>query len=237
MRSGFLKLPWRKVSQYGYTSKLWAWIYANDNPGVTVRELAHLFDISHHNSNSILFDIRGPNKTEQKSNKIEQVPNNKPIDNAGSQAENKQDRTGIEQDRTKPEQTGSETIPYKEKKKIKKSYTPPEGLELPDWIPLDAWIAWMEVRDKKKAVQTASVLAIAIKKLAVLKEKGFDVEQCLERAALQNWTGIQVEWFKMEPSGNSAGPVSKESEDRQKRLRELKDADEQNRGTRSDGTA
>lgn len=124
MRNGFLKLPWEKVAKYGYTEKLMAWIYANDKPEVTVRELGHLFDISHHVSNSILAGIRGSNKTEQKPNKIEQVPNRPPSNNAGLQGENKQDRTGSEQNRTETEQEGSLSICSKDKEEDKDNNTP-----------------------------------------------------------------------------------------------------------------
>lgn len=61
---------------------------------------------------------------------------------------------------------------------------------LPEWVPLDAWEAWLEVRSKSKAPNTARALRLAITELARLKASGQDVRAVLEQSTLRGWRGV-----------------------------------------------
>lgn len=202
VRSGFLKLPWVKVAKYGYTSKLLAWIYANDHPGVTVRELAHLFDITHHAATGILVDFRGSNKTIQKPNKTIQESNINPSDNAALHDIIKQDHTGSKQNHTETEQEGSVSICSKDKDKEKKKYIVPKDFELPDWVPVKAWDEWMTARPKK-ASWTLSVMERIVKNLGIIRDRGYDPEEVLMDAATNSWQGLKPEWDCFKPQNDS----------------------------------
>lgn len=61
---------------------------------------------------------------------------------------------------------------------------------LPDWVPEDAWKAWLEVRGRVKAPNTVRALNIAIRDLEKLKAEGNDPREVLEAATLKGWRGL-----------------------------------------------
>lgn len=58
---------------------------------------------------------------------------------------------------------------------------------LPDWIPSDAWNAWLSSR-KTKATCHAKVLAV--RELSRLRDQGHDAKAVLEQSILRGWTGL-----------------------------------------------
>lgn len=83
--------------------------------------------------------------------------------------------------------------------------TPPKLVaSLPDWLPVEAWNAWLEVRAKSRAPNTASALSIALKKLERLKAEGHDPSAVLENAALRGWRGLFAP-----PRSGAEGDLSK----------------------------
>ena len=74
-----------------------------------------------------------------------------------------------------------------------KHQTPKEkhsALALPDWLPQDAWKAWLEVRSRVKAPNTDRALSLAIKQLEELRGDGQDPRAVLEMATLKGWRGL-----------------------------------------------
>lgn len=61
---------------------------------------------------------------------------------------------------------------------------------LPDWMPKEAWQAWLEVRTKKKVPNTTRALQIAVGKLEALKAEGYQPGQVLDCAIEKGWRGI-----------------------------------------------
>ena len=61
---------------------------------------------------------------------------------------------------------------------------------LPDWVPQDAWDAWLEVRLKVKAANTARALKLALNELDRLRGLGSDPRAVLEAATLKGWRGL-----------------------------------------------
>ena len=202
MRNGCHKLPKEIIDRHGYTPRLWAYIYALDNEGVSVRELAHLFDIKRHAAHAIYQSIYGVMDTSRTL--PGQSPDTKPNGNAGLGGKSGQ---SPDTSRTLPGQGAEHTALLKAVKEVKEvknkknNYSPLENFELPNWVPIDPWRGWMEVRKAKKAANTTNALNIAIKHLSILKDRGFNVGECLERAIVQNWTGIQASWFDDKPAG------------------------------------
>ena len=64
------------------------------------------------------------------------------------------------------------------------------AVALPDWLPSDAWEAWLEVRSKNRAPNTPRALRLAITELAKLKAGGQDIRAVLEQSTLRGWRGV-----------------------------------------------
>jgi hypothetical protein len=70
----------------------------------------------------------------------------------------------------------------------KKTKTKEKIFVLPDFIPLDTWEAYLEMRKKKPPTDKAKELLIA--KLEKLKNLGHNPKQVLEQSILNNWTDV-----------------------------------------------
>lgn len=55
------------------------------------------------------------------------------------------------------------------------------------------WVAWMDVRKRKKAAQTTHASVLIMRKLIQKKEK---VVEALQMAIVSNWTGFEWAWFE-----------------------------------------
>ena len=64
------------------------------------------------------------------------------------------------------------------------------AVALPDWVPQDAWEAWLEVRSRSRAPNTPKALRLALTELAKLKASGNDPRAVLERATMRGWRGL-----------------------------------------------
>lgn len=61
---------------------------------------------------------------------------------------------------------------------------------LPDWIPEDAWIGYIEMRQKKKQAPTERARDLVIKELTKLRGLGQDVEAVLNQSTRVGWTDV-----------------------------------------------
>jgi hypothetical protein len=59
---------------------------------------------------------------------------------------------------------------------------------LPDWIPEEHWLAWIEARTKAKHPPTDYTLGLAGRKLQNLREQGESPAQLLMRSAFNSWS-------------------------------------------------
>jgi hypothetical protein len=73
---------------------------------------------------------------------------------------------------------------------------------LPDWLPMDAWNGWVEMRKKRKRPLTDRATARAINKLDAIRSKGHDIEDLLDRSTINGWLDI-YEPKGMTNAGNS----------------------------------
>ena len=61
---------------------------------------------------------------------------------------------------------------------------------LPDWVSLDSWLAYEDMRRGKKKVPTDGARKMIIKKLGVLREQGHDPNACLDQSSRMGWTDV-----------------------------------------------
>ncbi|CAD6536233.1 hypothetical protein LMG27952_03122 [Paraburkholderia hiiakae] len=67
-------------------------------------------------------------------------------------------------------------------------------IELPDWLPADAWLDWCEHREAKEKKAdipwTRPAAKVTLKKLAKIRDLGHDVATAVEESVFRGWTGI-----------------------------------------------
>lgn len=74
-----------------------------------------------------------------------------------------------------------------------------EPFVLPDWIPPEVWAAFMEVRKKRRAADTAYALNLIVKDLAKWRELGHDPTEILNKSIKSSWSDVY------EPKENANG--------------------------------
>lgn len=61
---------------------------------------------------------------------------------------------------------------------------------LPDWVPVEAWNGWIEMRKKIRKPATDRAITLAIAELERLREQGHSPEAVLDRSTVNDWTGL-----------------------------------------------
>lgn len=61
---------------------------------------------------------------------------------------------------------------------------------LPNWLPLDAWVGYRQMRTKIKKPLTDRAAAMAIRKLAELRDSGENPEKVLDQSTLHCWQDL-----------------------------------------------
>jgi uncharacterized protein YdaU (DUF1376 family) len=89
--------------------------------------------------------------------------------------------------------TAMQSINHKPKAKLSNKITP---TPLPDWLPLQMWESYLEMRKEKDAPPTENAKKLIIGKLERWRAKGHDPSLILEKSITSNWTDI------FEPKGN-----------------------------------
>ena len=71
-------------------------------------------------------------------------------------------------------------------------HKPPRGptILIPDWMPMDAWNGWIEMRVKRKKPLTARAGSRAIMKLEDMRSAGQDIAEVLDRSTMNGWTDL-----------------------------------------------
>lgn len=61
---------------------------------------------------------------------------------------------------------------------------------LPDWLPMEAWTGFLEMRKKKGANPTSRAIGLLLKRLDQFRASGEDVTAILDQSTRSNWTDI-----------------------------------------------
>jgi len=86
--------------------------------------------------------------------------------------------------KVKPKPTPSSSSSSSSSEKSKGAFAPP------DWIPQDAWNAWLEVRRKKRAPNTDEALRLSVVDLERFKAAGHEPRLVLEQSVKRGWQGL-----------------------------------------------
>ncbi len=73
-------------------------------------------------------------------------------------------------------------------------------MELPEWIPKEAWDGWVAMRKEQKKALTERAKKMAIRRLAELRNQGWDPGMVLEQSEFCCWKGL----FPLKEQGNGA---------------------------------
>lgn len=73
---------------------------------------------------------------------------------------------------------------------------------LPDWLPVEAWQGWLDMRKKLRKPPTDRAMKMALDKLDRWRQAGHDIEEILNRSTMNSWVDLY------EPRGghNGSGP-------------------------------
>jgi phage replication O-like protein O len=96
-------------------------------------------------------------------------------------------------------------VTTKEKKTtiLTKEITKDTIVKIPEWINLETWAAFLEVRKLKKAVSTEYALTCIIKDLEKFKASGDDPNECLNESIKNSWKGV----FALKKNGGNGNGV------------------------------
>lgn len=64
------------------------------------------------------------------------------------------------------------------------------GVEVPDWVPAEAWGAFLEMRRANRKAPTARAAALLIAQLDRWRGEGHDPAAILNQSTMNNWTGL-----------------------------------------------
>lgn len=76
------------------------------------------------------------------------------------------------------------------KTRAKKAAPPAEACQLPDWLPLDAWNAFLDMRKAIKKPATSHAQALLVKKLAAFYANDLDPGVILNQSIMNNWQDL-----------------------------------------------
>jgi hypothetical protein len=92
----------------------------------------------------------------------------------------------------KPRTLLPETVTVTVTKTETKTVNTASPFVLPDWIPSEAWDAFMEVRRTKKAKATPYALSLIVKTLEKIRDAGHDPIDALHSSIRSNWTDVYM---------------------------------------------
>lgn len=85
---------------------------------------------------------------------------------------------------------GQEQGQEQEERQGHKTKSARPALEIPDWVPQDVWLAFVDMRKKVKAPLTDHAAKLAIDELEKLMNAGYKPRAVLEQSILNGWKGL-----------------------------------------------
>lgn len=136
-------------------------------------------------------------KTFENEHQIEQQSTNKfriitILNWSNYQTDEQLDEQPVSSQRAASEQPVSTYKKDKKEKNIKnKTISADAPFILPDWIPQETWIAYMAVREKKRAAKTPYALNLVIKELEKIRKlHNHDPVEVLNKSITNGWTDV-----------------------------------------------
>lgn len=86
-----------------------------------------------------------------------------------------------------------------------------DWIEIPDWMPVEPWNGWLDMRKDKRKWPTPRAIELAITDLTTWRAKGHDPGRILDTSTLNNWTGLFEPkenpngQHRSQPAGNTRG--------------------------------
>jgi len=77
----------------------------------------------------------------------------------------------------------------KEEKKQTKSDAPPPAV-LPDWLPLDSWQGYLDMRAKKRKPPTPHAVDLLLRQLSKMRDAGQNIAAVLDKSTVNGWTDV-----------------------------------------------
>lgn len=117
--------------------------------------------------------------------------------------------TGSEPDRNRigtGSQANQEPITINHKPPKSKAEASPPAL--PDWLPLEAWTGYLEMRKKIKKPPTDRAIGILLTSLDALRTSGQDIAAVLDKSTMSNWVDVYaIRDDRRSAAGPPAAPV------------------------------
>jgi uncharacterized protein YdaU (DUF1376 family) len=109
---------------------------------------------------------------------------------ASAKSRSNRSLTGVQRPSNKRSTRVQPTKNQEPRTKNQEIKTESEVFVLPDWVPQEAWKAWLEVRKKKDSPNTPRALKLALGELERLKSQGFDPVAVLDQSTLKGWKSL-----------------------------------------------
>jgi hypothetical protein len=93
-----------------------------------------------------------------------------------------------------------------------------QEVEIPDWIPVEAWSGYLEMRSVQKKPPTNYAVTLLLKKLNAYRQSGYELIAVLEQSIINNWIDV---YPPKDQSRNMSSPGYQSSIDKH---REIADA-------------
>lgn len=77
-------------------------------------------------------------------------------------------------------------------------------VDLPDWIPLENWNAFIENRKQLKKPATEKAIKLLIAKLETFKNQGHNIAEILDQSTISGWSGVFLVNKGLAPAKQSA---------------------------------
>jgi hypothetical protein len=155
-------------------------IYLKRKLRISTTKLEQIFDFCQ-TKGKLLFNI-SQEKWVFKFSKVAELKDNY---TKNLQATGKKVSLEVEVDKKKKEKK-KKPIKKKDKKPIKKK----DICILPDWLPLEEWKDFVEMRNKIKAPLTEKAVELAISKLSKLKDAGDNPAEVLNESIMNSYKGL-----------------------------------------------
>ncbi|MEZ5691178.1 MAG: hypothetical protein R3D71_05900 [Rickettsiales bacterium] len=133
------------------------------------------WDIKKWNKRQYISDLKDPTLADRQRRFREKKRNGNVTERNGNVTEKKRPDTDTEK-----------------KKDISKDISKKKNFffQIPEWIDSKTWNDFMEVREKKKAVQSERALNCLISQLDKIRKKGHDPNQIIEKSIVNSWKDV-----------------------------------------------